>query len=48
MVKHFRCNNCGFEFFIAADFQNMSEEEYKEISACPCGAETKEMPLPEQ
>lgn len=43
MIKIFRCNNCGFEFSVAADFKNMSKEEYEEISACPCGEQMEEV-----
>lgn len=36
-MKHFTCTKCGFKFSLAADFENMSEEEFAEVSACPCG-----------
>ncbi len=43
-MKSFKCPNCGFFFSLDADFENMSEEEYKEVTACPCGEQMKEVP----
>lgn len=41
-MKGFKCNKCGFFFGLEADFENMSEEEYKEVTECPCGAQMEE------
>lgn len=42
-MKSFRCPECGFFFSLASDFENMSEEEYKEVTACPCGGQMEEV-----
>lgn len=42
-MKSFKCKKCGFFFSLGADFENMSEEEYKEISKCPCGEQMEEV-----
>lgn len=42
-MKSFRCPECGFFFSLASDFENMSEEEYKEVTACPCGEQMEEV-----
>ena len=36
-IKRFTCRNCGFEFEFFTDWESVDEEEYKEISSCPCG-----------
>ena len=41
-MRTFECKECGFMFGLAADFENMSEEEYKEVTKCPCGAQMEE------
>lgn len=42
-MKTFHCNKCGFTFSIAANWENMSADEFAEISGCPCGAQMKEV-----
>ena len=41
--KHFKCKNCGFEFEVYTDFENMDQEEFEEIASCPCGEQTEEV-----
>lgn len=42
-MKSFKCPKCGFGFSLAADFENMSKEEYEVVSACPCGEQMQEV-----
>lgn len=42
-MKSFKCHKCGFFFSLESDFENMSEEEYKEVTKCPCGEQMKEV-----
>ena len=42
-MKSFKCNKCGFFFSLASDFKNMSEEEFKEVTKCPCGEQMEEV-----
>lgn len=43
-MKSFKCRKCGFVFSFAANFEEMDKEEYKELTACPCGGTTVEIP----
>lgn len=48
MLKSFRCPECGFFFstaVTAVDLEEMSEEERREVTACPCGAQMEEVPF---
>ncbi len=42
-MKSFKCPKCGFFFSLAADWESMSKEEYREVTECPCGAQMKEV-----
>lgn len=42
-VRSFKCPECGFFFSLDADWENMSEEEYKGVTACPCGVQMEEV-----
>lgn len=35
-----KCPNCGFEFGITTDFDEL-EEIKKELRSCPCGSDTE-------
>lgn len=43
-MKSFKCAKCGFFFSLASNFERMSEEEYKEVTTCPCGEQMNEVP----
>ena len=42
-MKSLKCKKCGFFFSLEAAFESISEEEYQEVTACPCGEQMEEV-----
>lgn len=47
-MKSLKCLKCGFFFSVDADWENMSNEEYKEVAECPCGEQMEEVEYSEE